>query len=107
LNRVWKAGNEIEIRLPMELHIDSMPNDETIQAAIYGPLVLARRFKEVTKDTSQGHYGPKPGSERRFPDIVAALGKPITWIESDARHSLSFRAMGQSQPFPHGPLSTK
>jgi hypothetical protein len=36
----------------MELHIDSMPNDETIQTAIYGPLVLARRFKEVTKDTS-------------------------------------------------------
>jgi DUF1680 family protein len=52
LNRAWKAGNKIEIRLPMELHIDSMPNDETIQAAIYGPLVLARRSKEVTKDTS-------------------------------------------------------
>jgi DUF1680 family protein len=52
LNRVWKAGNQIEIRLPMGLHIDSMPDDETIQSAIYAPLVLARRFKEVTKDTS-------------------------------------------------------
>jgi uncharacterized protein len=103
LNRVWKAGNKIEIRLPMELHIDSMPNDETIPAAIYGPLVLARRFKEVTKDTVRATTD-RSRAANADSDIVADLAKPITWIESDARHSLSFRAMGQSQPFPHSPL---
>ena len=44
LNRTWKTGDKIELTLPMDLHIDAMPDKETIQAAMYGPLVLAGRF---------------------------------------------------------------
>jgi len=49
LNRIWKSGDKIELSLPMGLHIDSMPDNETIQAAMYGPLVLAGRFDPVSK----------------------------------------------------------
>ena len=34
----------------MRLHIDSTPDDETLQAVMYGPLVLAVRFEEVTRE---------------------------------------------------------
>ena len=41
LNRVWKAGDEVELRFPMHLHVESMPDDPHRQAILYGPLVLA------------------------------------------------------------------
>jgi uncharacterized protein len=62
LNRVWKPGDKIELSLPMHLHMDSMPDDETIQAAMYGPLVLAGRFDEVPRDMSYGPLRPETRS---------------------------------------------
>jgi DUF1680 family protein len=104
LNRVWKPGDKIELSLPMHLHTDSMPDDETIQAAMYGPLVLAGRFDEVTHDMSYGALGPKRGAQSKVPDIVADPSKPAAWIEPEAKQSLTFRAVGQSQPMTLIPL---
>ena len=41
LNRAWKAGDRIEMELPMHLHAQAMPDDPAMQAFLYGPLVLA------------------------------------------------------------------
>jgi uncharacterized protein len=41
LNRVWKAGDRVEMELPMHLHVETMPDDSRLQAFLYGPLVLA------------------------------------------------------------------
>src|SRR5262249_62083352 len=41
LNRVWKAGDKIELDLPLHLHAESLPDDPRMQAFLYGPLVLA------------------------------------------------------------------
>lgn len=97
LNRIWKPGDKIELSLPMRLHIDSMPDDETIQAAMYGPLVLAGRFDEVTRDMSYCPYGPKRGAQPKVPEISRILVKAITWIEPDRNQSLAFKSVGQSQ----------
>ena len=104
LNRVWKPGDKIELSLPMNLHIDSMPDNQHLEAAMYGPLVLAGRFEEVTKEMSYGDYEPKPGDSKKVPDIVADAGKPSTWIEPDAKQPLTFRTVGQSQPVTMVPL---
>src|SRR6202050_4169767 len=50
LDRVWANGDKIELSLPMDLHISPMPDDETLQAAMYGPLVLAGRFDAVSPE---------------------------------------------------------
>jgi hypothetical protein len=100
----WKPGDKIELSLPMQLHMDSMPDDETIQAAMYGPLVLAGRFGEMTRDMSYGPYGPKRGAQSKVPDIIADSGKAITWIEPDRTQSLTFKTVGQSQPMTLVPL---
>ena len=63
LNRVWKTGDKIQLSLPMGVHIDSMPDDATVQAAMYGPLVLAGRFDAVAKDMTYSGYGPKRGEQ--------------------------------------------
>ena len=39
--REWKPGDRIEMQLPMHLHAESMPDDSSVQAYLYGPLVLA------------------------------------------------------------------
>ena len=104
LTREWKPGDRIEVRLPMGLHIDSMPDNETVQAVMYGPLVLAGRFEEVSKDMSYGDYEPKRGSPRSVPVIVEEAGKPTAWIEPDARQPLVFRGVGQSEALTLVPL---
>jgi DUF1680 family protein len=97
LNRVWKSGDKIELSLPMELHIDPMPDDETIQSAMYGPLVLAGRFEPVTKEMTYGGYEPKRGDQKKIADIVADASRPTAWVEPDAKQPLTFRTIGQNQ----------
>jgi uncharacterized protein len=105
LTRMWKPGDKIELSLPMGLHIDPMPDDGTIQAAMYGPLVLAGRFEPVTKEMTYGDYEPKPGDQRKVADIVADADKPTAWIEPDAKLPLRFHGVGQSQALTLVPLN--
>ena len=104
LNRLWKPGDKIELSLPMGLHIDPMPDDRTLQAVMYGPLVLAGRLDPVTKEMSYGDYEPKPGDQVKVPDITANAGKPTAWIEPDAKQPLTFHAVGQAQASTMVPL---
>jgi hypothetical protein len=88
----------------MGLHIDPMPDDETVQAIMYGPLVLAGRFEEVPKEMSYGNYGPRSAKPRKVPDIIADTSEPTAWIEPDSKQPLLFRAVGQSESFAMVPL---
>jgi uncharacterized protein len=105
LDRVWKTGDKIELSLPMALHIDSMPDDESMQAAMYGPLVLAGRFDAVTKDMTYTGMGPKSEAQSKVPDIVADATRPTGWIEPDSKQPLMFHAVGQPQPLTLVPLN--
>lgn len=104
LNRTWKTGDKIELSLPMDLHIAPTPDNEMVQAAMFGPLVLAGRFDPVPKELTYGDFEPKPGNQRKVPDIVADPARPTAWIEPDAHAPLTFNAVGQSEAFPIVPL---
>ena len=41
LRKTWQAGDIITLSLPMELRQESLPGDDSVTAALYGPLVLA------------------------------------------------------------------
>lgn len=104
LDRVWKAGDKIELSLPMGLHTDPMPDDQTVQAMMYGPLVLAGKFDVVSKEMEYGDYEPKPADQYKVPEIVADANKPTAWVEADSTQPLTFQAVGQSQPIALVPL---
>jgi DUF1680 family protein len=53
LNRIRKTGDKVELDLSMGLHVNRKPDDETIQAVMYGPLVLGR-FDAVPKELLYG-----------------------------------------------------
>ena len=104
LNRLWKSADKIELSLPMGLHIDPMPDDGTIQAVMYGPLVLAGKFDTVSKEMMYGETQPKGGDPYKTPEIIADASKPTAWVEPDGKQPLVFRAEGQSQTITMVPL---
>jgi DUF1680 family protein len=44
LKRAWEASDRVEVTLPMHLSVESLPDDPTQRAFLYGPLVLAGQF---------------------------------------------------------------
>lgn len=104
LNRVWKSGDKIELTLPMGLHIDPMPDDHSVQAMMYGPLVLAGKFDTVTNEMLYGDYEPKEKDQFKVPEIASDANKPTAWVEVDSSQPLTFRSVGQTQSITMVPL---
>ena len=102
----WKTGDHVEFELPMHLHAAPMPDDENLQAAMYGPLVLAARFEEEPRQnwyrdfTAQQNQPPRPTLQfKGKPD------DPSAWLEP-ADEKLAFRPAGQNQGLVFVPLSS-
>ncbi len=39
--KLWRGGDTVEVQFPMGLRIEAMPDDPTMIALLYGPIVLA------------------------------------------------------------------
>jgi DUF1680 family protein len=94
LRREWTAGDTIEMQLPMQLRVQAMPDDPTLQAFLYGPLVLAGDLGN--EGLTEAHItGPNfrvgvPGVEQWGSPLAATNSvPPIASIEIPA-----FRASG-------------
>ena len=107
LSRTWKDGDRVEVSLPMELHIDSLPDDPTLQAAMYGPLVLAGRLGSENLSEAMVHigYDTSPGGKPApVPAIAASPKEPLGWVEPVPNQPLSFRLREASQQISLIPL---
>lgn len=116
LDRTWRDGDRLEMALPMGLHIDPTPDDATVQAMMYGPLVLAGRLGTVgltsdvlradpTKPRTVPEYKSDPVGA---PSFTAPEGDPSAWItrRSAAGAPLEFRTVGQATDATLVPLNT-
>src|SRR5205807_9754281 len=72
LDRTWKDGDQVEVTLPMRLHAHSMPDDRSVQAIMYGPLVLAGRLG--TAGLTPENLRAEPTKPRTVPEFK---GEPI------------------------------
>jgi hypothetical protein len=108
LSRAWKSGDRIEMSLPMQLRMESMPDDRTQQAFLYGPLVLAGDLgsEGITPDMI---VGPNSPQIRRAPQIdiprFHASGDPSSWIKR-GDEPLAFRTTGQSKDVSFQPINS-
>ena len=104
VHRTWRDGDRLEVDLPMSLHLDPMPDDPTLQAVMYGPLVLAGRLgtqgltpatlrAEPTRPRTvpEYHLDPVPA-----PAFTVTSDDPATWIKPAGR-PLEFRTEGQAR----------
>lgn len=101
LKRRWKQGDKVEVSLPMHLHTSPLPDDGTIQAPMYGPLVLAAKLgKEgLTHDAIYGPNAPEMQQVKpiAMPEVAAEDVHAIKWVEPVDGEKLKFRTVGQSQ----------
>jgi len=101
----WKNGDRIELSLPMHLHAAPMPDKESLQAAMYGPLVVAARFEEEPQENWYRHFRAE---EKQEPvptlQFKGKLGDPASWLEH-ASEKLTFRAVSQNRTIAFIPLS--
>jgi uncharacterized protein len=89
----------------MELHAWQMPDDETVQAPMYGPLLLAARHEEAPRDRWYRDTGPFERRPRGSgppspPPLPAAVGKiedVTSWVQTAGNQPLTFQAAGESQ----------
>ncbi len=110
VTRVWKAGDRVEMSLPMKLRLEAMPDDPTIQAVLYGPTVLAGDLGDagLTENLIVGPEGPQL---RRLPlasgvPAFSDVGsEPESWIKP-ADKPMTFRTHGQKADVTFVPLNS-
>jgi uncharacterized protein len=44
VNRAWRNGDTVEVKLPMTLRLEQLPGEKDLVAMVYGPIVLAGRL---------------------------------------------------------------
>jgi len=101
IEREWSSGDRVDVRLPMTLHTEAMPDDPKTIAVMYGPIVLAgdlgREGLELIK-----RYGPSAPQVGRLktPTIPVFIGDvasvPSKIAAADGR--LHFATHGLAQP---------
>jgi uncharacterized protein len=88
----WKNGDRIELSLPMYLHAAPMPDKQNLQAAMYGPLVLAARFGEEPREKWYRHFRAEEKQEPLTTlKFQGKLDDPASWLEP-AGGKLTFRS---------------
>ena len=103
IRRTWQNGDTIAISLPMQLHQEPLPGDDSATAALYGPLVLAADLGAAPTDEAyhiihSGDTVPKnlPAASP-LPNSGADSGaKPDHWIQVESKQDLRFTTAGES-----------
>ena len=88
--RTWRNGDTLEIRIPMDLRLEAMPDNAKRAAVFYGPVLLAGDLGpvELTAETAEVSGGP------RIPVLVTQDQPPREWLRRLADRPLAFRTVG-------------
>ncbi len=113
LTRHWTPGDRVELELPAALHSEPLLGDPSLQAFLYGPLVLAGRLgtSGLAQQTGEGKSGwdyeahAVKGDPVAAPEFVARAGGPAAWIRPVPGKTLEFRTTGQRQDMTLVPLN--
>ncbi len=99
IHRAWKAGDRLELALPMDLRLEPLPDKPSVAAVMYGPIVLAGELggQGLTDEKVYGPYGPE-GDPAAVPTLAAAGKDPASWIKKDPGEALVFRTAGVGRP---------
>ncbi|MFW6206265.1 MAG: beta-L-arabinofuranosidase domain-containing protein, partial [Gemmatimonadota bacterium] len=104
IDREWRSGDTVEVRLPMELRTEALPGQPDRVAFLYGPVVLAGRL---------GREGLYPGAdilrnERtsgmilqvpvEVPELAADAGTVTDRVRRVPGSPLTFETVGMGRP---------
>lgn len=107
IRRTWRAGDYIEMVFPMKLTAEPLSDDSSLQAFLWGPIVLAAQFPrgDIRSDL-QHNQGPEiPELPPLTVSQLESKGLPIDgWIRPTSA-PLIFRTSGQTQNLTFRPLN--
>jgi DUF1680 family protein len=92
LTRVWKAGDRVELTMPIRVTAEPLADDRTQQAFLYGPLVLAGQFPKIGLEDRLEHL--------QGPEVLEAPTLDVPVLKSNGADPLSL-----IQPIPGQPLT--
>jgi hypothetical protein len=108
LKRKWKAGDHVELTVPMQLTAEPLQDDPTQQAFLYGPVVLAGQFPlgDLSNDLLHKNQGPEVKESPINVPALSAKGSSLAeWIQPVAGRPLTFRITGQAKDVTLRPLN--
>jgi uncharacterized protein len=103
VDRTWKDGDVVQIRMPMTLHVETLPDDPHIQALVYGPVVLVGDLGTGGLENVK-RIGPSAPPLGRIPSMeVPSFVAPsqadlLSHVKPVAGKTLTFRTDGLGQP---------
>ncbi len=99
LDRAWKNGDVLEVRMPMALHTLPLPDDPNMAAVLYGPVVLAGVLEEPAnhEPVIEAAHDGIIVHQKSFPPlhIEGNPERPAEWITSLEGKPLTFTVPGQ------------
>lgn len=112
IDRHWSDGDTIDVRLPMHLHYAPIPDDPSLRAVMYGPVVLAGRLGKAGLAPRVLRAGPtRPRTVPEYtsepieaPTITGGGASPSDWLRPIHGRPLEFRTIGQSRELTLAPL---
>jgi len=102
VEREWKNGDTVQVRLPMSLRLEAMPDDPKVVALLYGPIVLAGDLGKEGLD-NKVRYGPSAPPIVRVPSIavpafVCDVKNVLAKVKPVQGEPLNFRTTGIGLP---------
>lgn len=102
IEREWKNDDKVEIKLPMSLHLETLPGEAGTVAVMYGPIVLAGELgKEGLDKISPYIKGQCDLEKSPVPDIpvlVCEARDLLSKLEPVAGKPLTFQTKGIGRP---------
>ncbi|GGG88967.1 hypothetical protein GCM10011416_01680 [Polaribacter pacificus] len=93
LNRSWKSGDTVELRMPFDFHLSPVMDQQNIASLFYGPILLVAQepaprttWRKVSLDANNLGKSIKPQAEKLNFSINGVLYKPF--YDTYGRHSV-------------------
>jgi uncharacterized protein len=103
IERAWKDGDVVEVKLPMRLHLQAIPDDTSLAAILYGPMVLAGELGTQDLDPKRIYsedkilHGGFPAVT--VPELVGDRNALDKWIQPvSEKGKLQFKTAGGAHP---------
>jgi len=94
LDRTWGTGDKIEVRIPMGLHLEPMPDNPKRAAILYGPIVLAGDLGPV-----QTAAGASAIVDEYDLPMLVTKDKPLgQWLVRMGNRPLGFETFNVGRP---------
>lgn len=102
IRRTWKAGDTLQITIPMVVRTEAVPDDPHKVAFLYGPVVLAGDLGRVSESRTVPYAADQGDNFRRpvadVPVLVTGTKNLAGAVKRVSGNDLAFRTLAIAQP---------